>query len=183
MTLLWIQYVCHPLTHCTWPTCLFYTSYPRAVNWPTKCSFFFYFFVQSQFLMAEFTQFANIPGLMDVFEHKLNNYSKSYTSIHPFRSCCNLCELSIKPISFFPFSHPPLLVPVLSCSDPGSAPILQLAASSFQNPGAPPHETKSKFNKRGTRVSAFFTAVILSLYINHILSIDLFSQHRFDKHS
>ncbi|XP_028300575.1 tyrosine-protein kinase RYK isoform X4 [Gouania willdenowi] len=26
---------------------------------------------------------------------------------------------------------------------PGSAPILQLAASSFQNPGAPPHETKS----------------------------------------
>ncbi|MED6291556.1 hypothetical protein CHARACLAT_024853, partial [Characodon lateralis] len=25
---------------------------------------------------------------------------------------------------------------------PGSAPILQLAASSFQNPGAPPHETK-----------------------------------------
>nr|XP_019936139.1 PREDICTED: tyrosine-protein kinase RYK [Paralichthys olivaceus] len=28
---------------------------------------------------------------------------------------------------------------------PGSAPILQLAASSFQNPGAPPHETKRLF--------------------------------------
>ncbi|KAM9386015.1 tyrosine-protein kinase RYK isoform 2-T2 [Pholidichthys leucotaenia] len=28
-------------------------------------------------------------------------------------------------------------------SHPGSAPILQLAASSFQSPGAPPHETKS----------------------------------------
>nr|XP_057928370.1 tyrosine-protein kinase RYK isoform X3 [Doryrhamphus excisus] len=31
----------------------------------------------------------------------------------------------------------------ISNNHPGSAPILQLAASSFQNPGAPPHETKS----------------------------------------
>ncbi|XP_054644532.1 tyrosine-protein kinase RYK isoform X2 [Dunckerocampus dactyliophorus] len=31
----------------------------------------------------------------------------------------------------------------VSNNHPGSAPILQLAASSFQNPGAPPHETKS----------------------------------------
>lgn len=44
--------------------------------------------------------------------------------------------------------QPPLPPPVLLTSDnhPGSAPILQLAASSFQNPGAPPHETKSKFH-------------------------------------
>lgn len=69
-------------------------------------------------------------------------------------SCCNLSELSIKsPLSrclpvFLSTPTPSPCPPVLLTSDnhPGSAPILQLAASSFQNPGAPPHETKSKFH-------------------------------------
>lgn len=49
-----------------------------------------------------------------------------------------------------PSTPPPPRVLVLWSSDnhPGSAPILQLAASSFQNAGAPPHETKSKFQRR-----------------------------------
>lgn len=73
-------------------------------------------------------------------------------SVHSVRSCCNLQEHPLNHF-FLTISHPPLppsCVLVLWSSDnhPGSAPILQLAASSFQNAGAPPHETKSKFQRR-----------------------------------
>lgn len=55
------------------------------------------------------------------------------------------CELFIQ-TALFLLLFLSLLSTSSSDNHPGSAPILQLAASSFQNPGAPPHENKSKFN-------------------------------------
>lgn len=66
--------------------------------------------------------------------------SWQYTTLHSFGSCCNLSKLTIT--SLLSHARSPLLLS--SDNHPGSAPILQLAASSFQNPGVPPHETKSK---------------------------------------
>lgn len=95
---------------------------------------------------------ACLVGLMFCFwAGNLHNYS-----IHSIGSCCNLREHPLNHF-FLTVSHPPLPPLVLLSSDnhPGSAPILQLAASSFQNAGAPPHETKSKFQRRLRTVMLF----------------------------
>lgn len=97
-------------------------------------------------LMGKFTQLASMPGLMDV---SCVSWKVTALVIHPFIPSGHVVICVSYPLNhfFLAFSHPPLPTLLLLPSDnhPGSAPILQLAASSFQNPGAPPHETKSKF--------------------------------------
>lgn len=125
--------------HCVWPTCFFLMSVMLCWMWlfaPPST----HFYPTPDGQVYPTCKHAWFDGCFV----KMENWSR-HTSIHSFRSCCNLSELSIK--SILSPSLPPLPPPVLPSSDnhPGSAPILQLAASSFQNAGAPPHETKSKF--------------------------------------
>lgn len=131
-----------PPVHFVWPPRLFLTSY--ALLNVIICTTIHPFYLRTSRWAGSHDLQACLVWLM--FSVWAENYK-----IHPFiHSYYNLSELSMKSLlsHFLPTSTlPPLPPPLLLSSDnhPGSAPILQLAASSFQNPGAPPHETKSKF--------------------------------------
>lgn len=112
---------------------------------------------------------------------------------HSFIRFVLYCERASPWITSFSLSlnlHSLLLSPD---NHPGSAPILQLAASSFPNVGAPPHETKSKFQRRLRTVILFCRPVntyswamvcfcvsvpgptfgyMLSVVVHHVLPLD-----------